>query len=281
MTAGEINAFDGMFSLIFDALNQQRAASGVRPFGNALQGAAIGRTADIGDVVGKLRGRAKRQRWTTADDEALDRMKEEMELCDTDAALLTWARRSVFVDDLKPGPLYPALLALLMRAFRDRFADPHLALSVFEHARHLSIRSFVFGCTTPAYNELLQTRWAAFRDLRGVRDALDEMRVNGVDCDSHTRALVDGIRREVGERNAWLEDSMSGGEVWEMLREIDRLCAPPSAMREADDTRPPPRRPRRWRPSDDWKARMREGDIDLGSDGLDGWQDTADDLFRE
>lgn len=273
MTAGEISAFDGMFSLIFDSLKQQQQSSAVQPLGRTpFDGAAIGRTTGLGDVVGKLRGKARRTRWTTAEDEALDRMKEEMELCDTDAALLTWARRSVFVDPLAPGPLYPALLALLMRAFRDRFGDPHLALSVFNHARHVSVPSFVFGCTTPAYNELLETRWRAFRDLRGVRDTLEEMRVNGVECNGRTRALVENIRREVGERNAWLEDSMSGGEVWTMMQEIETFATPPVPVE-----RPEPRRQRSWRSAEEWKYRMRDLDSGLKGDALDAaWQDDPD-----
>ncbi|KZV90211.1 hypothetical protein EXIGLDRAFT_837981 [Exidia glandulosa HHB12029] len=164
-----------------------------------------------------------------------------------------------------------------MRAFRDRFGDAHLALSVFEHARHASIPSFVFGCTTPAYNELLQTRWSAFRDLRGVRDTLEEMRVNGVDSDGRTRTLVENIRRDVGERNAWLEDSMSGGEVWDIVKEIDRLSAPPPAR-----GRPRPEtNSRSWRASEEWKYRMREGDVDLNNDALEQAWRGDDDLLED
>ncbi|KAG1813778.1 hypothetical protein EV424DRAFT_1415537, partial [Suillus variegatus] len=44
-------------------------------------------------------------------------------------------------------PTYPYLIAHLMRSFRDKYHDPHLALSIFDYARHLSIPSYVFGCT--------------------------------------------------------------------------------------------------------------------------------------
>ncbi|EJD43048.1 hypothetical protein AURDEDRAFT_114884 [Auricularia subglabra TFB-10046 SS5] len=278
MTANEINAFDEMFSMIFDAVNQHQHSSSSSATTTVGEGvsplAAIGRTGDLGDVVGKLRGRAKRARWTTAEDEQLDRLKEEMELCDTDAALLAWARRAVFHASMhaSPSPLYPALLALLMRSFRDRFGDAHLALSVFEHARHLSVPSFVFGCTTPAYNELIETRWAAFRDLKGVRDALDEMRVNGVECNAKTRALVEAVRRDVGERNKWLEDSMAGGEVWTMLRQIDTLSAPaaPTPQQEKRRNRRPQKGARgEWQASDEWKYRIREDSVDPETDMLD------------
>ncbi|KAG1812561.1 uncharacterized protein BJ212DRAFT_1370522, partial [Suillus subaureus] len=122
-------------------------------------------------------------------------------------------------------PTYPYLIAHLMHSFRDKYRDPHLALSIFDYARHLSIPSYVFGCTTPAYNELLETRWSCFRDLRGVHDALEEMRVNGVEPDGRTKKLVEKLRREVGARTVWEEESMFGsGEVVGMLSKIEQLA---------------------------------------------------------
>ncbi|KAG2125968.1 hypothetical protein DEU56DRAFT_743291 [Suillus clintonianus] len=122
-------------------------------------------------------------------------------------------------------PTYPYLIAHLMRSFRDKYRDPHLALSIFDYARHLSIPSYVFGCTTPAYNELIETRWSCFRDLKGVHDALEEMRVNGVEPDGRTKKLVEKLRREVGARTIWEEESVFGsGEVIGMLAKIEQLA---------------------------------------------------------
>ncbi|KAG1742118.1 hypothetical protein EDB19DRAFT_1702104 [Suillus lakei] len=122
-------------------------------------------------------------------------------------------------------PTYPYLIAHLMRSFRDKYRDPHLALSIFDYARHLSIPSYVFGCTTPAYNELIETRWSCFRDLKGVHDALEEMRVNGVEPDGRTKKLVEKLRREVGARTVWEEESVFGsGEVVAMLSKIEQLA---------------------------------------------------------
>ncbi|KAG1870511.1 hypothetical protein C8R48DRAFT_698897 [Suillus tomentosus] len=121
-------------------------------------------------------------------------------------------------------PTYPYLIAHLMRSFRDKYRDPHLTLSIFDYARHLSIPSYVFGCTTPAYNELIETRWSCFRDLRGVHDALEEMRVNGVEPDGRTKKLVEKLRREVGARTIWEEEPVFGsGEVVGMLSKIEQL----------------------------------------------------------
>jgi len=195
-----------------------------------------------------MRGESKKLKWSVQTEEELDRKKVEMALCDTDQQLLEWAMREVFgeskryeevarkaISDVAAGKeletmpelqpaIYPHLVAQLMRTFRDKYHDPHLALSMFDHARHLSIPSYVFGCTTPAYNELIQTRWRCFRDLKGVHDALEEMSINGVDLDNRTRTLMEEVRRQVGERNRWEEENdLGSGEVWMMLSKIEEL----------------------------------------------------------
>ncbi|KAI5118194.1 hypothetical protein M0805_005548 [Coniferiporia weirii] len=302
MTAREVDAFNNMFNMIFNAVAEQRGRNGKGPGAGAggmrggaaaamaagrqdpLTGAGIGSGPDgssaMGDLFGKLRRHSRKYKWSAAEDAELERKKEEIELCDTDQQLLEWAMREVFEESARyeeaarqavaraesastpkvsspdsesivasadaktdGGPLtgnkgaaasplplqppaYPHLLADLMRTFRDKFHDPHLALSIFEHARTRSIASYVFGCTTQAYNELLRTRWACFRDLRGVVDALAEMRVNGIAPDARTRALVEELRREVGARTVWQEERNVGtGEVFEMLGRIEQLSA--------------------------------------------------------
>ena len=50
------------------------------------------------------------------------------------------------------------------------------------------------------------------------------MAVNGVEMDNRTRKLIEEVRREVGERNTWEEETELGsGEVWAMLNKIDNL----------------------------------------------------------
>jgi hypothetical protein len=221
MTAREIGAFDDMFNMIFNAVAEQKP--GDEP--------ALGRVptgAGMSDLFGKLRRHGRQLKWTTQAEDELDRKREEMELCDTDQQLLEWAMRDVFgasrayldaatraVESAAAGPRedrpaipplqplwYPHVVAALMRTFRDKYRDPHLALSVFEHARHLSIPSYVFGCATEAYNELLATRWRCFRDLAGVVDALEEMSVNAVEPNAKTRAVVESMRAELGALRA-------------------------------------------------------------------------------
>ncbi|TBU23001.1 hypothetical protein BD311DRAFT_791919 [Dichomitus squalens] len=301
MTRQESVRFSEMFDSIFKP-NSSAAATG-----------GIGEVPGDSPVADQLRT-ARRLRWTSDADQELDRKKEEMELCESDLQLLEWAMREVFGEseryaeaaartssesrpfsvstkkstpdassdlNLPLQPLsYPHLLAALMRTFRDKYRDPHLTLAMFDHARNLSIASFVFGCTTPAYNELIETRWRCFRDLRGVTDALEEMRVNGIEMDGRTRMLAETIRREVGERTLWQEESSLGsGEVWEMVARIERLTVVEtpktktkrqSITATSASTKPtehaPARRSRRWGADQEmWKREA------LDSDARDNW----------
>ncbi|KAH9945658.1 hypothetical protein B0H21DRAFT_883770 [Amylocystis lapponica] len=286
MTLREASAFDTMFDMIFDTADKT-GRSKLNTLTSTMGGIGVTHSTG-GDLFGQLHRQSRRLKWTTEADQELDRKREEVELCDTDQQLLEWALREVFAESeryealarrapdaparaLLQPPAYPHLLALLMRTFRDRYADPHLALAVFDHARNRSIPSFVFGCTTPAYNELVETRWRCFRDLRGVCDALEEMRVNGVETDNRTRALAEMIRREVGERNLWQEEStMGSGEVWEMVDRIERLTAR-EVRRQVRDENTGTRRAlnsRKWTSDQEtWKSRALQGD-----NAKDGWE---------
>ena len=104
---------------------------------------------------------------------------------------------------------YPHLLSTLIATFRDKFHDPHLALSIFAYARRLSVPSYVFGCTTTAYNELINTFWTCFKDVHGVVEALQEMKNNGVFPDSHTRNLAMRIRNEATRTELTTSDTGS------------------------------------------------------------------------
>ncbi|KAJ3478485.1 hypothetical protein NLI96_g9721 [Meripilus lineatus] len=297
MTMREISVFDEMFDLLFSAVSEHKAprddrftprnlvssTKGNMKFGIGKSHSPLSASSRTDDLFGRLRSQSRKLKWTSEEDEELDRKKEEMDLCDTDQQLLEWAMREVFDESKRyeevareaatnPGattmgatmqlqpPAYPHLLALLMKTFRDKYRDPYLALSMFEHARQLSIASFVFGCTTPAYNELIQTRWECFRDLRGVCDALDEMRVNAVEIDYRTRALAETIRREVGARNLWEEEtSGSNGEVWNMVSFIEKITIKRNSGREVSD--PVGKKVKKWGPSDEeWRTKALSND---------------------
>lgn len=290
MTAQEIVAFDHMFDMIFNAIQKDDASK--KPAASTGVGAMAKDELDA--LYGKLRKNSKRMKWTSEEEEVLDRKKEEINLCDTDQQLLDWAMREVFAESqmytenahkhmaamaankgsssstaelptLQP-PTYPNVVALLMRTFRDKYHDPHLALSIFDHAKNLSIPSYVFGCSTLAYNELLQTRWQCFRDLRAVHDALEEMTVNGVEPDRATVRLLDTVRRDVGERHkhSWVEQCEIGsGEAWKLVAKIDafisRMSAKSPSLMSPEATRisqSPYSKPR----LDDWKGSEEEDD---------------------
>jgi hypothetical protein len=301
MTAREISAFDEMFNMIFNAVSEQKTEGDVSgPVG-------IGRAGrGMSDLFGKLRRHGKKLKWTNDSEEELDRKREEMELCDTDQQLLEWSMREIFAeskryeeaarraidraaeassrDEKVPMPplhpmWYPHLLSQLIRTFRDKYRDPHLALSIFDHAKHLSIPSYVFGCTTPAYNELIETRWRCFRDLRGVCDALEEMRANAVGPDARTRTLVENMRKEVSEQKVWEDESSFGsGEVLHLLDKAHSLSSraarqqrQPVAFTDdgarrdvrAQNSSENVRGNRRWTSRSEWKTREAfEGDSD-------------------
>lgn len=94
--------------------------------------------------------------------------------------------------------IYPHLIAHAMRVFRTTYSNPSLSLAIFNHAARVSIPSYVFGCTAPVYNELIEAEWEGWGDLEGVCNALEEMRANGVKMDGRTRMVVERVRREVG-----------------------------------------------------------------------------------
>ncbi|KAG6857778.1 hypothetical protein H0H87_004194 [Tephrocybe sp. NHM501043] len=242
MTARESNAFNEMFSLIFDAAATQEHNN---TSGDSIVG--IGKDG-INDLIGKLRKHPKRLKWSTEMDDVLDRQKEVINLFTTDQELLEWATEAVFGESqryeaaarkaiseaamsgvkgdlpmLQP-PTYPHLVALVMQTFREKFNDPHLALSIFEHARNLSIASYVFGCSSQAYHQLIETRWKCFQDLKGVLEALKEMQVNGVKVSGQTRRLVEKLRREIGDKHLWAEESEVGtSEIWNILAQIEGI----------------------------------------------------------
>ncbi|TFK74529.1 hypothetical protein BDN72DRAFT_833010 [Pluteus cervinus] len=253
MTSREMNAFDEMFNMIFDSVNEKNSTPTTGdPSFPAIDG-------PIGELYGKLRKHAGKLKLTTAEDEELDRMKEAMNMCRTDEELLQWAMKEVFgeteqlsrqdastasssTDGQLPtseqvkdpekrtilhSPAFSHLLASLMRTFRNKYNDPHLSLAIFDHARTHSIESYVFGCTTPAYNELIQTRWTHLRDLRGVHDTLIEMRANGVNTDSTTKKIVEQIRRDIQEQNIWIDEGHEldgAGSVLDMVGKIEVLA---------------------------------------------------------
>ena len=238
----------------------------------------IGGRGDIDDLVGRLRKHSRPLRWAkepTAD--LLDQKKEQMLSCSSDKELLEWAQREVFdesrryeeaarkaveIASQEPGttkelpslqsPVYPQVVAHLMRTFRDHYKDPNLALFIFHHTQKLSIVSYVFGCSTEVYNELIKTHWDCFRDLQGIYNSVEEMRVNGVPLDSVTRKLIETVRHDIGSLEMRPDASQEAQQtVWTVLNKVEHLVASQTQKNSE---------PKLW---DKWKSEvLSEGDLE-------------------
>lgn len=276
MTAREKTAFQEMFDMVFNVagdLKNGDVSSEAHTFFTPAQGT---QKRDMTDLFGRLRKNVKRMRWTTELEEELDRKKEEIELCDTDVRLLEWVANEVFKPQSTTAPvqepsaptrnnyiqIYPYIISTLMGTLRDKFRDPHLALAIFDYAKNLSVPSYVFGCTAPAYNQLIETRWFCFRDLNGVLDALEEMKVNGVGFDGRTKVLIETIRREAPTMRLLEEEDYFGkgqDRVMHVLTQIETLVwntpVPVPYSTAAGRT---PGRARSW--SEGWKDSVDEKD---------------------
>lgn len=267
LSASEGRKIDDMFSSIFNAASRQEELS----------------TSNNGQEVPPWAGPPMRYstkpvpvRWTRVGDDILDQKKEEIQHCESDQALYAWtlelfgelettlsqthpintpesteqdiATVEATIQDVSanlPGFAYPQLLAIVMRNFRTKYHDPHMALAMFDHARNASPLSYVMCCGTAAYNELIETKWDSFRDLQGVCDALEDMKLNKVRVDTRTMRLVESLRREVGQRNFWQEegfgDSHSG--VMSLLERIEGVCWPETNPKTQNRT---PARNAKW-----------------------------------
>lgn len=273
MTAREKDIFRDVFDMVFNAAEAFKSGKLPSEAPKFIPADAAGTTPqsrEMADLFNRLRKNAKKMRWTSEIDEELDRKKEEIELCDTDVQLLQWAMNEVFKPQqptdtsvhgqtapVHSNQLYPHLIAALMRAFRDKFHDPHLALAIFNHAKNLSIYSYVFGCTAPAYNQLIETHWFCFHDLRGILDALEDMKVNAVEADNRTRRIVETVRRDAPTmRLLEGEDYFGKGQdrVMHILTQIELLVRGPSVPARSTTVKrmTRPNRPRKpW--SEGWK----------------------------
>ncbi len=156
-------------------------------------------------------------------DAQFDKLKEEISSLPTDADILAWMQRRVFLPLPVPGktsleppsfpPTYPLVLCYLIALFRDRFSNPELSLAIFSYARSHSVQSYLVGCSTGVYNEMLKTRWDCFRDLAGVEEGVKEMLHHGVGWDSTTTNMISSIVEEILK-------GILGGEEGQRIAEI-------------------------------------------------------------
>lgn len=168
----------------------------------------------------------------------LDKFKEELTTISTDHDLLDFARRKVFVptpasgqesisSSSAPAPItfprtYPHMLAHLIKVTRVNYNNPHLALAFFQYAQTHSVESYISGCLSAAYNELMRTRWECFRDLDGLDAAVREMDANGVGWDHNTQKLVGKVVEEIGTEVLELGVGRWGQGVYDVLGRLEK-----------------------------------------------------------
>ena len=250
MTMQETATVAKMFNFVFDK-NMENSRRD--PLANAGLGLGPGQKTKVEQILEDM-DRAEMERKERAEKEsAFDRLQERIETFQTDIELLQWALTEVLHIDAESGEptrktydyTYGNSIALLMRAFRDKFRDPHIALSIFHHAKHLAIESFVAGCTSSSYHEYIVTVWTCFRDIKSVYDAVEEMSINGITPNSFTRSYVDSIRREVFKDTTSEDASVVKFEVMRLVTRIDSLLAKKRRSKRSADREP-------W--NEQWKA---------------------------
>ncbi|TFK47060.1 hypothetical protein OE88DRAFT_1706797 [Heliocybe sulcata] len=198
MSKSELDAFNDMFNMIFDALGDKSTTP-----------APPATSAGIGGTLSRMRGHALRR---TADltldgnkDKAqmeLDKDIEEIELCESDYEVMQWTLRRLLNNADLPHPIRgPGCLRHIIRLLNTKFQNPHLALALFQYAREANTAAYVVLCTAPVYGELIHIQWSAFRDLGAVRATLEEMIANAVDPDGFVTRSILAIGRELAERD--------------------------------------------------------------------------------
>lgn len=99
-----------------------------------------------------------------------------------------------------PRPLpryYDRLIERAVNHASMTLKEPYLAVAIFEQVKASSIESYVSGCTTQVYNELLSVRWKAWRDIHGMMTLVEEMMSNGIGYDGNTRRIIQMVMNEV------------------------------------------------------------------------------------
>ncbi|KAJ6263767.1 hypothetical protein Dda_2338 [Drechslerella dactyloides] len=137
-----------------------------------------------------------------------------------------------------PSSNYPKLLRDAIRVFRNAYRDYDACIALFEHVKRLGPESYIIGCSVALYNEVLLARWIGYRDIQAIGDLLDEMRLNGVEGDTRTAAIVTDVLADINvfEHNyllpgtvlMWQNENVVEGKgklktaITELVREGDR-----------------------------------------------------------
>lgn len=181
-----------------------------------------------------------------------DKLEERMDECETDYELARFLDTEIFSameghaqnGSPKEGVLpfdvvranYSLILVKAMRLLRITYNNPLAAHTLFLRAKMLSAESYVLGCTTQLYNELLVSRWESFTDLYSICEILDEMSTNGVKGNGDTIQIIQRIQADVEE---WaVHGAEAARAVWlgekERIGKLDRIQKDMAAELESD-----------------------------------------------
>ncbi|ORZ22285.1 hypothetical protein BCR42DRAFT_487863 [Absidia repens] len=174
-------------------------------------------------------GSTYKQRNTTLDAAQSDIIRQNKSIQDHDHEiktiddLLSTKSRHRLLDmfitsmlDYQQQNTFPSYYSRLVKnaihhAYND-FYDPYLAMALFEQCKTISVQSYIEGCTVDVYNQVLQIRWDAWKDIYGMLDLMEEMTLNGIAFDKVSAGIVQTITDEM-EQQEW-----SGGENTEHVR---------------------------------------------------------------
>ncbi|QSL64456.1 hypothetical protein MERGE_001757 [Pneumocystis wakefieldiae] len=93
--------------------------------------------------------------------------------------------------------LYPQLLQKAMEIFRSNFLDYVSVATIFERIKELGPESFVLGCSSDVYNEMLIARWEGWNDIIEIENLLTEMKINSVSRTKKTLEIFKKIRSDI------------------------------------------------------------------------------------
>ncbi|RIA85419.1 hypothetical protein C1645_830814 [Glomus cerebriforme] len=147
------------------------------------------------------------------EDAAVEEIKDELLKCETKKQLQEFISKNIFgieidnkksvelkrvVDDFnRPFPFKYAMLLKQSILICKKIKEPYLALSIFEQTKRRGLLSYLLGCTTEIYNQIILIRWEFWKDLKGIESLLNEMIDNKISFDKETSDIIDSIELEV------------------------------------------------------------------------------------
>lgn len=80
----------------------------------------------------------------------------------------------------------PVLVAESIRILTNTYKSPDTALSIFHLAKKQSLKSFIYVCTTPVYNQVIESHWESYKSISSILELVNEMKVNGIKPNTDT-----------------------------------------------------------------------------------------------